>query len=424
MIRRFLKKILPDPIIGKLRRTKKFLYNVGPGFILRKRANYYKKRIQEEEIVTKKTKTVVFIAMVPASWNSLKPVYEEAKRRTDIEEKLLIVPPINNSLDKSNFEYFKTIEPNAVDAYENQKWIDLKKIKPDFIFQQTPYDHQLPRELRSSYTVKFSQICYVPYGYNSSPDKHLDIEYNEEFVMNVSKIFADNLTSYKYCLDRFTKQRGYHYIQVYNYGFPRFDFCRDKNKKLIHNLNIKRQFMWIPRWSVDSVNNDATSFFLYKEKLIDYFVGHPDCELVIRPHPLMFDNFVKLGIMTPKEVGMLKKEIQRIQNIRLDNAVDYWIEFDKTDVLIADYSSLDIEFFLTGRPIIYCGALDCFNKQTERMLREFYLANTWEELENHLDRLVRDNDYLYEKRQATIKEFLYENQDHVAKRIIDNLILQ
>ena len=32
--------------------------------------------------------------------------------------------------------------------------------------------------------------------------------------------------------------------------------------------------------------------------MLRYFADRPDFELVIRPHPLMFTNFVRLGAMT------------------------------------------------------------------------------------------------------------------------------
>lgn len=425
MIRKFLKKVLPESIISKLRWLQKHLYNMFLGPILRKRANYYKNKNQEkaDKATNKKQIVVVFLAVVPASWNSLKPIYEEAKKRKDMAVKLLVVPEIK-TLNKKNFEYFKTIEPKAIDAYENQKWIDLKSLRPDFIFQQTPYDHQLPKVLRSSYTARFTKVCYVPYGYNSSPGKHLDIEYNDRFVMNVSKIFADNMTSYEYCQKHFTKQKGYGNIEIYNYGFPRFDLCRDKNKKVMHNSDTKKQFMWIPRWSVDSVNNDATTFFLYKDKLMEYFENNKDCKLVIRPHPLMFSKFLEQGIMSASEINEFKEKIFQTENICLDNEMDYWIEFDKTDILIADFSALIIEFFLTGRPIIYCGAYDGFNRQTKAMLKNFYLADSWEDVELYMNLLKNERDNLYEKRQIVLKEFLGQNKENVGKKIIENLILK
>lgn len=49
----------------------------------------------------------------------------------------------------------------------------------------------------------------------------------------------------------------------------------------------------------------------------------PKVEFVVRPHPLMFDNFIHTGEMTESEVENFKSTCRSAPNIRLDQSGEY-----------------------------------------------------------------------------------------------------
>ena len=56
--------------------------------------------------------------------------------------------------------------PEAILAYDNRELLDLKKFNLQYLFYQDHYNIRYPKEYRSNVTVKYSRICYIPYGYS------------------------------------------------------------------------------------------------------------------------------------------------------------------------------------------------------------------------------------------------------------------
>ena len=112
---------------------------------------------------------------------------------------------------------------------------------------------------------------------------------------------------------------------------------------------------------------------------------------------MLLANVVKTELMTQEEVNAFKKRIQDI-GADLDQHSDVNNAIKKTDIFITDYSSLIINFFMTGKPIIYCPMNDGYGSIYTKMLEGIYLAHNYEEVEHYLKELHNGNDYLKEKR--------------------------
>ena len=65
-------------------------------------------------------------------------------------------------------------------------------------------------------------------------------------------------SSYEYCKKL---ARNETLRKIYNIGYPRFDVVN--RLKTSENAQGKEKFtiLWTPRWSVESLANDGTSFF-------------------------------------------------------------------------------------------------------------------------------------------------------------------
>lgn len=65
--------------------------------------------------------------------------------------------------------------------------------------------------------------------------------------------------------------------------------------------------MWTPRWTTNK-KLGGSNFFVYYKLLLEYAEKNDDVDLLCRPHPLMFDNFLKTGEMKIEEIDDYKKE--------------------------------------------------------------------------------------------------------------------
>lgn len=365
---------------------------------------------------------IVFLVTEPQSWNSLKTVYEAALKRKNVKTYMVVVSCDTVRSDGSiieSYDYFKKICPEAINAVQGKEIFDIKKLSPDIIFRQTPYDGAWPKKYRYPKLSRYAKICYVPYGYTVS-EKHLEINYNEIALSNIYAIFSECESNQSYCLEMRKTCRCYKELNVFYLGFPRLDLYSDSSWSL--NKRHSFTFTWIPRWSLDSCDNDASNFFNYVEELLDYFQGHRDILLIIRPHPLMFDNFVQNGAMTPEQKGEFLKRIQQEPNICMDDNFDYLDTFRQTDVLIADLSSLNVEFFMTGRPIIYCGDTKGYMHEAEEMMRLWYKADDWKKLREYLENLSKGIDPDKEVREKAVKKFLDSAPRNAGEAIIEKCL--
>lgn len=380
-------------IIWPIKKLRRFLQRV-EGYCFRR-------RIRNKIVHNKR---IVFLADYPQGWNSFRTVYEKLKANKDLE--VILLAWIGWPYPGNDKTFWREIDANAIISTPNNI-VSLEALNADIIFRQTPYNPEYPKGYSAKNICKIAKLCYIPYSYEPSPLKHLVIEYNENFFPYVYAIFCDNNSSKEFCVEKANRSYFTSDILCFDYGFPRFDIDSVESTRKEYKC-----FMWIPRWSLDAKGNDATSFFSYYDNLVSLFEKSTDTSLIIRPHPSMFNNFVKEGAMTEKEVEDLRANIKEKDNIFLDEGADYIISFNKSDVLIADWSSLTIEYFMTGKPLVYCGSKGEFNKETQCMLQLFYTVKNWSGLEETVLQLIEGSDPLFEKRQALISEIKGRDLDN------------
>lgn len=60
----------------------------------------------------------------------------------------------------------------------------------------------------------------------------------------------------------------------------------------------------------------------------------------------MFKNFIDLKIISANDYKKIMEEIEKINNISFDKNIDYLVSLSTSDILISDFTSLLIEFFI------------------------------------------------------------------------------
>ena len=338
---------------------------------------------------------VAFIVQFPEMWNSTKSIYECMVKDDQFETYIITVP----KRGKSNILYSEFLKENEAYKYFFDRKIKtysvnknncnaiIKKIAPNYIFLQRPYDAYMPKKMSQYRLAKKSILCYVPYGYEFVNGIHLDIEYNKSALDNIYFIFCDNSETYKYVAEKSSKYLVEGKRKIFDIGYPKFDSVLEK----CMNKSKKNTFLWLPRWSLDD-KNDKSNFFEYFDLLVEFFHQHQEFNLIIRPHPLMFSNFVLTGVLSQEEVCDIKTKIGKMPNVHIDNSKDYLNAFTESDFLIADFTSLLIEYYVLRKPIIYCGSIKDFNSIGMLMKIGMYCVNNWNELMNTLEMLICGQD--------------------------------
>lgn len=376
---------------------------------------------------------LVFICHRPNVWGSLKTVFEECNNDKCFNITIVAIP---NKKELPNIEFahevyesegaekfFKNFPCRVINGYnyDTKEWFDLMQLKPDYVFYQQPYNALKYSSYRSNVVSKYAKILYVHYAANFIGGEIFSATYPLDFMKNVSMLFS---------ADKFDKNMIDNYFiennitaKTFLTGFPRYDNLSQyqnidsNNWNYNKDRNIKR-VIWTPRWCTDEGN---CHFFDYKNKLLDYVENNKDIDFIFRPHPQAFLEWNATGELPEKEANAYKKRYDKLSNAKIDSQKEYLTTFYSSDIMITDISSIVAEYFLTGKPIIYCHRKDCFNDFSRKISEGFYWVRNWEELQKTIEMLKSGNDPLKEKRQEIIKnEFFIPHQGagYVIKELI------
>ena len=122
----------------------------------------------------------------------------------------------------------------------------------------------------------------------------------------------------------------------------------------------------------------------YKDSFINFCRNlKKKIDVIFRPHPLMFDELIKKNIITQKEKDDFLYALEEL-NIQMDVKSPIDVILNKTDILITDFSSIILQFFLTNRPIIYCKKNIDFNESGKIIEKGMYVITTWDEVEKNV----------------------------------------
>lgn len=367
---------------------------------------------------------IAFIVSFPEVWNSLRSIYEAALSM-NLDTLVVCVPKKDSKgdylLKNDAYEFLsKNNVNNIIDGRLNDKeWFDLKNWNADYVFFSRPYKSEYP-ECYSPYALsRYTSVCYVPYGFIMSEGHIFESVYNWPFILGTAFSFVQSDNQLEKCKKKFFKQFISHRNSFVNLGHPRFDLLG----KCSTTDTSKFTIAWMPRWEfIEKEGQKVSHFLAYFDDWYSYADSNKDVDFILRPHPLMFSTMVKENIIDQSAVDGIIRKIDCAPNVFLDMGGDYLPTLKKANVLIADLTSLIVEFFVTGKPIIYCDKADMFNNDAKMIDEVLYHANTWtdvcdclEKLKNHIDEKKND-------RARVINGLIPSNAGDIGKSIVNYLL--
>lgn len=355
---------------------------------------------------------VVFVCHRPQLWTTLKGVYEVLKDDPLFDVKIFAVPQrnkikgrgfLNEVFQSEGAEEFWAGE-NCVNGYnyETGEWTDLQTLHPDYVFFQQPYNVARPDCLLSSTVSQYAKILYLTYYVMVDLDSRAEECTPVDFMRDMSFYFAQNEDDKKFMEGRLEKG-GPNICQIPVTGHPRLERIRehvnDQCDMWYHDESCK--ILWLPRWTT---NEGACHFFSYGDALKTYCRNHPDIELMFRPHPQAFKEWRSTGELTEEGEKKVREEFSQ-GNFHLDETRNFYPQMFTSDILISDPSSMIIDYFFTGKPIIYCANHGVNDGIVDVLKPGMYWVNSWDELKNTLDMLRAGQDPLKEIRAECANKY-------------------
>lgn len=378
---------------------------------------------------------VVFICQFIPAWSKNKQLYETLKQDDRFETMLLCIPNRisahqlidQNDLSNDVYEYY--ISHGYTDAVNaligKNDWLDLSAYHPDYvIFNRN--DRSMPEQYTYDSIASFAKICIIDYA--TALLKMEESLFNRSCIANTYCFFAEfnkkkeQFISWNRILCKLKLSKA---IWC---GIPAIEnSLKARNEEAPAWLFSKHAFRMIyaPRWTTNPIWG-GTSFFQYKDVFLDFLDNHPETDLLIRPHPLMFGNFIENNLMRADEVAAFEALCKSRPNLELDAEKEYLSTFWQSSVLITDFSSILIEYFVTEKPVIYLTfdeTID-YSDIMRAMLRGCYIVHDRDELVKVIDMLIQGNDPLAEERKRICAEYLLGHENTSTSEIMKQLLIQ
>lgn len=367
---------------------------------------------------------VVFLAQYIPAWNKFEEIYQKMLMDNRFSPEIICVPmdlqpdmmKKPGRIDNPVYDFFCKNGYEAINAVTNDgSWFDLKELSPDFTFHTRPYDYLLPEPYKARRTKYYSLDCNIMYGPQVSTEFYETV-WNDSYFRNVFCYFALDLDEKKDFEEYFSADNKRSAHRCYPYGGTGIAdiVSRRPDEKLADSY--RKRVLWTPRWSTDNTVG-GSNFFRYKEWIFQMAEDYPDVEFIIRPHPLMFDNFIRTGEMTQAEVETYKKHCETTENIQLDQSKDYTEMLWRTDIMISDISGIMIEYAITKKPIVYCTSdIDWHMiSSTQELLAVNYVVNDLKEIEHTTKQLLSGVDEKKNDREAVIDKLYGDVPSHSSK---------
>lgn len=347
------------------------------------------------------------------------PVYDAMRERDDIEPFLVMYPDEQLRHRDGSWKFFYEHYPR--DEIYNSNITDLQTLRPDYVFIPNPYENRRNGFYGTRITdlVKFSKPCIISYGatlaYKFAERLFEDFP---NFCRNLYFTFASAQTVKTLMIEKFPKNVAMNYQHIEFLGYPQLKRYYETEMKPYAAKHV----LWTPRWNYG--NKIGGSHFLpYKNKFIALRQKYGSAiQLSMRPHPNLFDELKKMEIMDDDKITEFRETLKANDIALPTTYLDMHETIRDVDIFLADYSSIMVCLFLTGRPIIYCEYPEAVPlPEYEEMFSAMYIARTWEDVERYLDDLLAGNDPLFDKRQEAAKK-IYETHKDAAEKIIERIV--
>lgn len=368
---------------------------------------------------------VVFLVQNVLIWDKQAPVYDVLAEDETVETIIVLLPSYSSTDNEAEKpvgtyeeEYWHFFHDHYANVYDFTNVLDLRIFQPDYIFMALPYEGLRP--LRGTHTAelaKIAKLCYIAYG-TQGTKSFIQIEAGlSDFFSHMTFHFCDSAEE-KAAMEivyPVTAAAGVQHFE--DLGYPGFEsYLEAQNER-----RVIRRVLWTPRWNTEK-RIGGSHFFDYKDDFLAFAgkYGGAGIQFAIRPHPLMFDHFVQKGQMTEQEVADYKEQLA-VCGVELDEGrYDAFEALGLADILLTDFSSLNMPFFLLNRPLVYCPNDSELTDDYKQMLEGSYVAQNWEEASFHLERLLRGEDPAAHRRREIVAAFC-EKHRGAARRIANRL---
>lgn len=367
----------------------------------------------------RKMRVVFLLKSSSVTFDKMRPVYDALRERSDTEVSMILYPDQYYKHGEKVRKFLRAQYPGDK-IYDSCTLPDIRKLQPDYVFFQHPYEGYMPFIGFNIHEVaKFAKVCHISYG-ASLAYTFIERLFDDcgTFYRNVYLFFCSAETVKAEITKRYSDNAALGYQHFEFLGYP----ILEKYYQMPATASLTKRILWTPRWSYNA-RVGGSHFLEFKDKFPALRERYGDkIDLFMRPHMNTFRTLTEGGLLSKEAVAEYRKNLKKNRVGISSTYLDIDRDICNTDIFLTDYSSIVILLFLTGRPIIYCEFPNAIPfPEYEEMFAAMYIAHSWEDVEGYLDDLVAGNDPLFDKRQEVAKK-IYEMHKDSTKKIVERIL--
>lgn len=356
---------------------------------------------------------VLFLLQRPEAWGNVASLWRAMANDSEFEPVAWLLPYNAEDMPLSIGRlqlHKRLLASQGVSWVEWEAGLHLAAEQFDVAIFTHPYDRERPRSLWfDRVRACVSKIIYVPYGLSvGAGAKNLRLQFAQPLQIGADLIVArspaEKAMYARYC------PAGDSKVQVL--GHPRFDRLLEGLRAtdvsgLNKRIGNRTAILWNSHFSFGhrfSQSSNFSTFDLLGPEILDYFATYRTilC-LVWRPHPGLFPELLKQGLLSQEQLEKLPAELDDL-GVVLDEQADHLSAFACSQALVSDPGTFLFEYLATGKPL-----LPLINREGEPLNAEAISlvaacgsASNFREVECFIAGVVKGSiDY---KRYATLRE--------------------
>lgn len=317
-----------------------------------------------EKLITDKVR-VAFFPYKASMWDSMESIWKAAQQDENCETEVIPVPfyERNDGENKAVECYEGDLFPDCVNITHYSEY-NLKKDHPDISYIHNPYDQYNKVTMVHPYFFSDQirknsyKLVYVPYYIAS-------VYSDENKIYEMSELpgffNATNVVVQSEQYRNIMVSRGIEHGKLIVAGSPKFDAIQsdyepEMQKKMKDKYSKGKIFLF--NTSISEFLNNKKWFEIVYE-IMNVFNKHKEDCLIWRPHPLMLATINTMRTSEKIRYTSIKNEMQKMENVYIDESANPIDVMKISDAMISDYSSLVPQYYVTGKPIL------CLNGKRE-----------------------------------------------------------
>lgn len=366
--------------------------------------------------------SVAILHQLPESWGNVRSVWQALQSDASIEVSVILLPFLHADYNWNSEASERYLNEQGV-PFVQWNELDMDSLRFDAVFFTSPYD--MTRPLPYQFYSLQQRACftaYIPYGLEvGGGDENLVHQYGQPVSMHASAVYVRSAGA-RAMYSRHCPTGDRHVVVS---GHPRMDGLADlenfpTDPELLRQIGSRRAVLWNAHFSFDA--DQWSTFDLLAMDIFEAFAARPDLALLFRPHPLLWQRLVNLGLLDAAGIAALRQELSA-RGVIIDERPDHRHAFAASSAMMSDTGSFLMEYLVTGKPVLYLVNPHGLglNEEGEAVARYYDRADSAQGVCAFLDGLDKRPEGDVQRRKAAIPEFFAEFDGRAGKRIVAHM---